>query len=96
MEFANPLDAYITAATLGRRKAVTTTIPCEQSCERIAALLRRGFTRGIGQTEWLRTQFTTASARVTMTSPSTLLLYPKSDLTMVVRPEGRRAPLGSK
>jgi len=29
---------------------------------------------GIGHTEWLRTQFTTASARVTMTSPSTLLL----------------------
>lgn len=53
MEFANPLDAYIAEATLGRRKAVTTTMPCERSCERIATLLRRGITRGIGQTEWL-------------------------------------------
>jgi hypothetical protein len=55
-QFANPIDGYFVQQEVGMRGTVDDTAPDGDEVDHIAALLRKGLTRGRGLVEWeLRT-----------------------------------------
>lgn len=55
-QYANPIDCYIVQQEVGMRGVVDDTAPDGDEVDHIAALLRKGLTRGRGLVEWeLRT-----------------------------------------
>jgi len=55
-QYANPVVGMMAESELGKRGQILRKVPSGDQCDHIAALLRRGLTRGVGVVQWeLRT-----------------------------------------